>query len=863
MAPFWRTINAEMARLQTRTATINIGASTGPARLAIDRLVRDASKRTIQVKVDTSQLNRALKGATAGVGGLGSTLGGASGGLSAFRIGLLALIPVTIAFGGAAIAATSALGPLIGLAAAAGTALGAAATGFGVFKLATSGVADALTEQAAGFAGVGGAAASSAGQQRAAARAIEQAQDGVKQAIDGVSEAEHELARAKKEARKAERDLAGARTEARRALVDMRAALVDTALSEARATDALQDARRALTELDAGVSQDDLAAGSRTVTEALHAQEQSVLSLRRAQESLDQLLGRAASSEQRRAATAAALARAQDNLATVERDSTATYDERTHALQLVASATKAANDASAAAATSETDKAQALLDVAQAQDAVVAAQANAAASQKALANLNAGPGEEERQRALLDVLEAEQRLAETQRDRVRQAKELAAAEKAGVDGSAQVLAVREAMGQADERVRAAEDALVDSREDVKHATVALSDAQASANDKMSAGAAAAANMNAKFDALPAAAQTFVRQLLAMRPLLTDLRAAAASGFFPGAGAGLAAAAQNFEPVKRVVAATAGVLGDLARRAGELVGSAGFGHDLETIGLRNARVIDTLGGALLHVVSAVRHVMVAAGPLTQWLADVAAKWARNADGAARAGVESGRLAAFFEKTRAITERLASITGHLASALLGVGKVGSKSGNEIWAAIDRAAARFDKWANSAGGKKQLQQFFEDTKELAAAIVPAFANVAKAVGLLSLRFLPLTAALKVLGPYVDEAVIAFVAYKVAMFAAAAAQAIYNVAMLTSIGRAIIWRATLLASVIATYAVAAAQAVWTAAQWALNAALNANPIGLVVLAIAALVGGLIVAWKHSETFRNIVTGCWTAIKR
>lgn len=45
-----------------------------------------------------------------------------------------------------------------------------------------------------------------------------------------------------------------------------------------------------------------------------------------------------------------------------------------------------------------------------------------------------------------------------------------------------------------------------------------------------------------------------------------------------------------------------------------------------------------------------------------------------------------------------------------------------------------------------------------------------------------------------------------------------------------------------------------WTAAQWLLNAALTANPIGIVVVLLAALVGGLIIAYKRSETFRNIV---------
>ncbi len=58
------------------------------------------------------------------------------------------------------------------------------------------------------------------------------------------------------------------------------------------------------------------------------------------------------------------------------------------------------------------------------------------------------------------------------------------------------------------------------------------------------------------------------------------------------------------------------------------------------------------------------------------------------------------------------------------------------------------------------------------------------------------------------------------------------------------------------------AATAAWTAAQWLLNAALTANPIGIVVVALAALVAGLILAWKNSETFRRIVTAAFDAVK-
>lgn len=68
-------------------------------------------------------------------------------------------------------------------------------------------------------------------------------------------------------------------------------------------------------------------------------------------------------------------------------------------------------------------------------------------------------------------------------------------------------------------------------------------------------------------------------------------------------------------------------------------------------------------------------------------------------------------------------------------------------------------------------------------------------------------------------------------------------------------------LAHSLAQKAAALGTGVVTAAQWAWNAALSANPIGLVVIAIAALVGGLVFAYQHSETFRNIVQGAFRAV--
>jgi hypothetical protein len=61
---------------------------------------------------------------------------------------------------------------------------------------------------------------------------------------------------------------------------------------------------------------------------------------------------------------------------------------------------------------------------------------------------------------------------------------------------------------------------------------------------------------------------------------------------------------------------------------------------------------------------------------------------------------------------------------------------------------------------------------------------------------------------------------------------------------------------------AVRIATLAWTVAQTALNLVLRANPIGIVITAIALLVAGIVIAYRNCATFREAIAALWNALK-
>lgn len=110
-------------------------------------------------------------------------------------------------------------------------------------------------------------------------------------------------------------------------------------------------------------------------------------------------------------------------------------------------------------------------------------------------------------------------------------------------------------------------------------------------------------------------------------------------------------------------------------------------------------------------------------------------------------------------------------------------------------------------------------------------------------------------ILKPIVVTLVAGFVAWKTATLAATAALGVHKAIIFATSG-------AMKAMVLQSTIVKGATSAWAAVQWVLNAALTANPIGLIVVAIGLLIAGLVLAWNHSETFRDTVIAAWNMVK-
>lgn len=204
------------------------------------------------------------------------------------------------------------------------------------------------------------------------------------------------------------------------------------------------------------------------------------------------------------------------------------------------------------------------------------------------------------------------------------------------------------------------------------------------------------------------------------------------------------------------------------------------------------------------------------------------------------------------------------------------------------LEKLTEKFANWGATLGKSGGFQKFTDLAKEagpklvaLFKSLAAAFLDVASAAGPMSgigLQILTIfaqlvdaipTPVLRLLVPVILAVNTALKLYAIYQAAAAAAQWLFTTAVTTSSGIVASSRAVLALYYAQMIVLRTATAVATAAQWLWNVALSANPIGLVIIGIAALVAAIVwvatkttwfqTAWKYTWDFLKMV-GRWFA---
>jgi phage-related minor tail protein len=182
-----------------------------------------------------------------------------------------------------------------------------------------------------------------------------------------------------------------------------------------------------------------------------------------------------------------------------------------------------------------------------------------------------------------------------------------------------------------------------------------------------------------------------------------------------------------------------------------------------------------------------------------------------------------------------------------AVQGLGKVGGAADKANKAFNDTPTARVQAFV------RELQQGL--TNAMSSYVIPAIDALTPALATLGAKLSNVAGFVKSATGFLKEhsTIVGVVAG--AIVALTVVTQLHALALAISSGALKAW-------VVQTRIVSAATKAWAAVQWLLNAAMSANPLGLALIALAAVGVALAIAWRKSETFRAVVTKAFDAVK-
>lgn len=463
-------------------------------------------------------------------------------------------------------------------------------------------------------------------------------------------------------------------------------------------------------------------------------------------------------------------------------------------------------------------------------------------------------------RANLGVREAQQAYDEIKASNAEQRGEIADAQAKGIEGSDRVVEAKQRESDAQEQLQEASSDLAQTQKDVAQANIDAAEAVADAYESMAESQQSAASGDDPFAAMIGQRLApLLQSLKNLREEITDRFSGAMSGAFVKLGGLL----DHLTPSLGGLATTLGNLGTqivssisspaaLAGWDRMIDGSNRFFQSLS----QGENGIGSVFSGLIQVLGTAAQTFADSGAgINAWLLDLGEKL-RN--------ISADDLRGTFDSVRQIFQNISVIAGPLFDLFRGFGAEAASGLAPGFSAMGQAI------------QESIPGLMDMARELMPALGQALVNLAPILPGLVDAFSPWADILAILAPHLATIIeklvpfapillgvvaavklisIAVTVWNGIMFAASVAQGIFAAAT----GRSSL---SLAGNTIALAAHRAALIAGAVAQWALNAAMSANPIALIIIAIAALVAGLVWFFTKTETGKKIWDKVWNGIK-
>ena len=377
-------------------------------------------------------------------------------------------------------------------------------------------------------------------------------------------------------------------------------------------------------------------------------------------------------------------------------------------------------------------------------------------------------------------------------------------------------------------------------------------------------------LNEALEKLSPNARAFVKEAAQLKGAFNPVQQAVQDRLFAGLADQMRPAASTLLPtVRRGMLGVAGAMNAAARQAIAWAKTPVARGAISTVFASTERTTRRLTGAVQPFLTVVSQLTVKSLPLVERMVG----WATTGVKAAAAFFTSERGAALLssavQRAGDRLEMLGRIGRNIAVGLAAIFKNANETGVDFLGTLEQLTARFAAWAQSARGQQQAAEVFrllgQSAHSLATVLPVLMGPLGAIVHLLSM--MPAPARGVVVQLLAVAAVIGLLTSRLALLSRGLTFMVrgFTLARAAVAGVALqagIMTARTAAMTVAQKAAAVASRAWAAAQWLVNAAMRANPIGLVITVLTALVGAIVLAYSRSETFRRIVQGAWRGIQ-